>query len=71
MNPQQKAKQLFYKMYQEINGTDNHDQNYAAYKCALVIIEEILQNFDERFIGNISVDMPLFWKQVKDELNKL
>lgn len=71
MNPNQKAKQLFYKMYQEINRSEKKDDNYTAYKCSLIVIDEILLNFNERFIGNISVDMPLFWKQVKDELNKL
>lgn len=71
MNPNQKAKQLFYKMYQEINGSEKNDDNYTAYKCSLIVIDEILQNFDERFIGNISVDMPLFWKQVKNEIHKL
>lgn len=71
MKQQEKAKQLYDKMYSEIKDSVEWEHKYVAYKCALVIIEEMLQNFDERFIGNIYVDMPLYWKQVKDELNKL
>jgi hypothetical protein len=72
MNTNQKAKQLFYKMHQEINGSEKGmDQNYAAYRCSLIAVDEILQNINETFQGFLDADMVAYWQQVKTELNKL
>ena len=71
MKPQQKAKQLFYKMYSEIKGSDKYDQNYTAYKCSLIVIDEILQNINDTFQGFLDADMIAYWQEVKIQLNKL
>jgi hypothetical protein len=72
MNPNQKAKQLFYKMYQEINGTEkNADQNYAAYRCSLFVVDEVLTNINDTFQGFLDADMVAYWQEVKTQLNKM
>ena len=72
MKPQQKAKQLFYKMYQEINGTEkNADQNYAAYRCSLIATDEVLTMVDENMQGWLDADLIAYWQEVKTQLNKL
>jgi hypothetical protein len=71
MKPNQKAKQLFYKMYQEINGSEKNDDNYTAYKCSLIVTDEILQNINDTFQGFLDADLVAYWQQVKVELNKL
>jgi hypothetical protein len=72
MKPQQKAKQLFYKMYQEINGTEkNADQNYAAYRCSLIVVDEVLQNINDTFQGFLDADLIAYWQEVKAQMNKL
>ena len=58
MKPQQKAKQLFYKMYQEINGTEkNADQNYAAFRCSLLAVDEVLTNINDTMQGFLDADL--------------
>jgi hypothetical protein len=71
MKPQQKAKQLFYKMYQEIKGSDQYDQNYTAYKCSLIVIDEVLTNINDTFQGFLDADLVAYWQQVKKEMNSL
>ena len=72
MKPQQKAKQLFYKMHQEINGTEKGmDQNYAAFRCSLLAVDEVLQTINDTFQGFLDADLVAYWQQVKTELNKL
>jgi hypothetical protein len=71
MKPNQKAKQLFYKMYQEINGSEKNDDSYTAYKCSLIVTDEILQNINDTLQGFLDADLVAYWQQVKVELNKL
>jgi hypothetical protein len=72
MKPQQKAKQLFYKMHQEINGTEKGmDQNYAAFRCSLVAVDEVLTNINDTFQGFLDADLVAYWQQVKKEINSL
>ena len=72
MKPQQKAKQLFYKMYQEINGTEkNADQNYAAFRCSLLAVDEVLTNINDTMQGFLDADLLAYWEEVKTQLNKL
>lgn len=72
MNPNQKAKQLYYKMYQEINDTQKGmDQSYAAFRCSLIAVDEVITNINETFQGFLDADLVAYWLQVKTELNKL
>lgn len=71
MKPNQKSKQLFYKMYQEIVGSNQFDQNYAAYRCSLIVVDEVLENINETFQGFLDADIIAYWQEVKVQLNKL
>lgn len=72
MKANQKAKQLFYKMFQEINGTEKGaDQSYAAYRCSLIATDEVLTMINDAFQGFLDADLIAYWQQVKTELNKL
>jgi hypothetical protein len=72
MKPQQKAKQLFYKMHQEINETQQGmDQNYAAFRCSLIAVDEVLTNINETFQGFLDADLVAYWQLVKKELNRI
>lgn len=72
MTPKQKALELRDK-YFEILDEDNFHIRYAvAEKCALISVDEILNlmsntfNWSKKDNGNIH-----YWREVKDELNKL
>ena len=46
MTPQEKAKELFDKMYQTHSASASDITKYFAKKCALVAVDEILDNLD-------------------------
>ena len=73
MTPKEKAKQLFDKFYYVKDEQGFHSVNkYRAKQCALIAVNEILDfmlielKWDEKYNGNV-----IYWKEVKQEIEKL
>jgi hypothetical protein len=83
MTPKEKAKELFDKMYMVDDPMGNYPMCFdTAKQCALIAVDEILNEIPEffkdsiqTFKGDIKIDVPNcsydFWKQVKQEIEKL
>jgi hypothetical protein len=79
----EKAKELFDKMYMVDDPMGNYPMCFdTAKQCALIAVDEILNEIPEffkdsiqTFKGDIKIDVPNcsydFWKQVKHEIQKL
>jgi hypothetical protein len=71
MTPREKAKELFDKFIeftQDWDELDGYvDDEYRAKQCALIAVDEILKN-DTIFLYVHHLD---FWKEVKQEIEKL
>jgi hypothetical protein len=69
MTPREKAIQLYEKFYYVIPSTVDDDfQDYSAKQCALIAVDEILNND-----GFTRFDQYLteYWQQVKQEIQVL
>lgn len=65
MTPQEKAKELFDKMYFVDDPMGNYPMCFeTAKQCALIAVDEIIKN---SFPGTIEC----YWQQVKQEIEKL
>jgi hypothetical protein len=83
MTPKENAKQLFDKMYMVDDPMGNYPMCFdTAKQCALIAVDEILNEIPEffkdsiqTFKGDIKIDVPNcsydFWKQVKHEIEAL
>jgi hypothetical protein len=83
MTPKENAKQLFDKMYMVDDPMGNYPMCFdTAKQCALIAVDEILNEIPEffkdsiqTFKGDIKIDVPNcsydFWKQVKHEIESL
>jgi hypothetical protein len=72
MAPKEKAKELFDKFYliPELNGSCILTK-HTAKQCALIVVDEILNEFPKGFNGNFEMKRKLYWQEVKQEINKL
>ena len=74
MTPKEKAKELFDKFYNKLKDTKaifleyKSDKN-SAKQCALIAVDEILKIEWDEF--EMSGDKIMYWKQVKQEIEKL
>jgi len=63
-----KAEELVYKMYDEMfyykDGYSSSDAIGAAKKCALIAVDEVLENSHTNVFTN-------YWNEVKQEIEKL
>ena len=64
MTPQEKAKELVSKYY-----IFNHIGNTHAKKCALICVNEILE--DRKEVDGMRVINDPYWMEVKKEIEKL
>ena len=82
MTPKEKAQELVNRYFLEIEGADTYAFNlpsmnlFIAKKCALIAVDEIIQtlNYDIRDLdvrGNVLLDLIHYWKEVKQEIEKL
>jgi hypothetical protein len=64
----EKAEELVYKMYDEMfyykDGYSSSDAIGAAKKCALIAVDEVLENSHTNVFTN-------YWNEVKQEIEKL
>ena len=74
MTPKEKAEELFNKF----NNPDRTNYPYVhnAQQCALIAVDEIINtlNYDIRDLdvrGNILLDLIRYWREVKQEIEKL
>jgi hypothetical protein len=65
MTPQEKADDLFRKMYQTHSVAASDITKYFAKQCALITVDEILSLFISE------CEDTKYWKQVKQEIEKL
>jgi uncharacterized membrane-anchored protein YitT (DUF2179 family) len=62
MTPQEKAKELFMRNF-EITVDD-----YCAKQCALIAVNEIINNYEEQYKY---CKTKVYWQEVKQEIEKL
>ncbi len=74
MIPQEKAKELVNKFRHETDGIAGYNYDSVNIKCALIAVDEIINsNFNEDFNGHFTdlYDAVSYWKEVKEEIEKL
>ena len=72
MTPKEKAKELYWKYYQNISDTSFPEE--TAKQCALIAVDEILNlGFDIRCDATERCVSPVmnYWQEVKQEIEKL
>ena len=75
MTPQEKADELYNKFLRYVPAEEEFEHEYAK-NCALIAVDEIIGtlNYDIRDLdvrGNILLDLILYWREVKQEIEKL
>jgi hypothetical protein len=70
MTPQEKARELVDKMYNEPIGIYMMCFNIAK-QCALIAVDELLNNFLSNRNTKYGKERYFFWQQVKQEIQKL
>jgi hypothetical protein len=70
MTPKEKAKELYFKMY-NIYGYD--DYHLRTKKCALIAVDELINSTlpSCEFGGIINNNTIEYWEEVKQEIEKL
>ena len=80
MDPKEKAEQLIEKFLQEVRGGDRYNYNledmnfFIAKQCALIAVEEILNNFGTLTEGKqhyAAYCTIKFYQEVKQEIEKI
>lgn len=83
MTPKDKAKELVDRMYfiisnnGQFTGVHSIPNKFAeAKKCALIAVDEIIEtlNYDIKDLdvrGSILIDLIIYWREVKQEIEKL
>lgn len=75
MIPTEKAKELVELMYDRIDAHTESEfeiagKKEAAKQCALVAVEEIINELNDAFQGFVSDKRASYWQQVKAEIEK-
>ena len=74
MTAVEKAKELYFKYYQQV--ADGSFPEYNAKQCALIAVDEIIEQHEGSVdflwseIGYLMAP-PVFWEEVKKEINNL
>lgn len=71
MTPKEKAKELYWKYYQNISDTSFPEE--TAKQCALIAVDYILNSEPKKsyFIKGHWMTPNNFWREVKSEINQL
>jgi hypothetical protein len=69
MTPQEKAKELFDKMYQTHSASASDITKYFAKQCALIAVQEIIKAL-RKGVPEIGLGTG-YWASVKQEIEKL
>ena len=76
MTPKEKADELVKKIYKVMSNSVSDITLYLAKQCALIAVDETIRTLNEdiRDIdvrGNILLDLIDYWREVKQEIEKL
>jgi hypothetical protein len=74
MKPKEKAEELVLKYLRIDNNTKEWFNSYIAKKCALIAVDEILDNmmlYKENFNDGRPIHHKSYWQEVKQEIEKL
>lgn len=72
MTPKEKAKELFYKFMMPIDGLHKYPMCHdTAKQCALIAVEEVLNELPEGSIDYSIMHRIEYWKEVKKEIEAL
>jgi len=76
MTPKEKADELVKKIYKVMSNSVSDITLYFAKQCALIAVDETIRTLNEdiRDIdvrGNILLDLIDYWREVKQEIEKL
>jgi hypothetical protein len=70
MTPKEKAIQIYTKMYNEIY--TSYGTDFVAKQCAIIAVDEILNDYKNYLLhANTEYKGLMYWKEVKNELEKL
>jgi protein-tyrosine-phosphatase len=67
MTPKEKAKELFDKMDMIIY-TDQDNWKSQCKQCALIAVDEIINNYEDRYKY---CNSKIYWEEVQQEIEKL
>ena len=67
MTPKDKAKELV-ELYCQLLSIRSYEDKDKAKQCALIAVEEILNNYEEQYKY---CKTKIYWEEVKTEINKL
>jgi len=71
MTPKEKAEELVDKFKLKQNFFTNSFIKTTAKQCALIAVNEILNEFPQGFKGNFEERRKQYWQEVKQEIEKL
>ena len=72
MTPKEKAKELFEKYFNIIdNSHPLTDINISAKQCALIAVDEIIEEIVESADNEVKFMRVIYWEKVKQEIEKL
>jgi hypothetical protein len=72
MTPKEKANEIFSKMYNEVYDSYETEIGFIAKQCALIAVDEILSDYKNYLLHeNTDYKGLMYWKEVKQELEKL
>lgn len=74
MTEKEKAEKLLYDLYDKINDMETLNSMHKAKKCALIAVDEILNELEDimNFEGSkLTIRMIKYWKEVKNNIKKL
>lgn len=76
MTPKEKAEELFYKMSYNSFDEDHHCSHYVARNCALIAVDEIIEQWEYLDIHIADLNAELnpnlkYWYEIKQEIEKL
>jgi hypothetical protein len=72
MTPKEKAIELVHKFCSTTEGLYKSKKNIKnAKQCALIAVDEILNEFPQGFKGNFEERRKQYWKEVKKEIELL
>ncbi len=72
MTPKEKAKDLFVKNFEIIPGHIKQiDAKHIAKYCALIAVDEIMEQLLKNLSNDISGVHGIYWEKVKQEIEKI
>ena len=71
MTPQEKADELFRKMYQTHSVAASDITTYFAKQCALVAVDEIIAQIEPSVSMDVISARINYWQEVKQEIEKI